>query len=320
VRESELILQPNDIYVDDLWGTDRRSNVASRVFKSLVTFTKRKPLGMFGAILVLLPVLASLLLPGLDLGVVELPRVVKYSHNEYVLGQDAMEGSSWDHPMGTDHLGRDLFSRLLYGSRMSYLIGFGVFAISSILSTSLTVISAYYIRTVDLILQRVVDIIGFLPELILLITLFSIYGAEPLTMILTLGVLNGVHTQRVLRSVVISVTAMPYIEAARAIGASDKRIILRHVFPQIFYLVILTATGGLVAAILAESGLAILGFGLSPDYPTFGNLLHGSRQYLRAGPHLALYPGLVLFMVLLGSRLLGDALRDVLDPRLRGSR
>jgi peptide/nickel transport system permease protein len=275
---------------------------------------------MFGAILVLLPVLASLLLPGLDLGFVELPRVVKYAHDDYVLGKDAMVGPSWDHPMGTDHLGRDLFSRLLYGSRMSFMIGFGVFAIASIISTSLTVVSAYYIRTVDLFLQRVVDIIGFLPELILLITLFSIYGAEPLTLILTLGVLNGVHTQRVLRSVVIGVRAMPYIEAARAIGASDKRIILKHVFPQIFYLVIITATGGLVAAILAESGLAILGFGLSPDYPTFGNLLNGSRQYLRVAPHLALFPGLILFMVLLGSRLLGDALRDVLDPRLRGSR
>jgi ABC-type dipeptide/oligopeptide/nickel transport system permease subunit len=111
---------------------------------------------------------------------------------------------------------------------------------------------------------------------------------------------------------------MPYIEAAKAIGASDRRVILKHVLPQVWYLIIITATGGLAAAILAESALAILGFGLSPTYPTFGNLLNGSRQFLRVAPYLALFPGFVLFMVLLGSRLLGDALRDVLDPRLRG--
>jgi len=300
------------------WEVSQPPRIDKRVYRGLVSFTRRKPLGMVGAVLLLIPIIASIFLPGLDLGLFELPRLVKYKYDHYELGENVLEGPSWDHPFGTDQLGRDLFSRLLYGSRMSYLIGGGVLLISSVLSTTLTIVSAYYIRTVDLIMQRIVEIIGFLPDLILLIALFSIYGATPITLILTLGILNGIQTGRILRSVVIGVRAMPYIEAAKMLGASDKRIIFRHVLPQLGYLIIITATGGLATAILVESGLAILGFGLSPTFPTFGNLLNDSRQYLRAGPHLVIFPGCVLFMVLLGSRLLGDALRDVLDPRLRG--
>jgi peptide/nickel transport system permease protein len=290
-----------------------------RAWRGVVSFSRRKPLGAFGAFLLLLPVVAAIVLPGLDFGLFELPRLIKYGHEEYVLGEDVLEGPSWDHPMGTDQLGRDLFSRLLYGSRLSYIIGWSVFAISSTISTVLTIVSAYYVRSVDLVMQRVVEIIGFLPDLILLIALFSIYGATPLTLILTLGILNGISTGRVLRALVIQVRAMPYIEAARAMGASDRRIILKHVLPQLIFLIIITSTGGLAAAVLAESGLAILGFGINPTYPTLGNLLNGSRQFLRVAPHLAIFPGVIIFMLLLGSRLLGDALRDVLDPRLRGS-
>ena len=300
------------------WEFFQPPRLDRRIYRGLITFARRKPLGMVGAVLLLIPVLASIFLPGLDLGVIELPRVVKYKYDYYELGENVLEGPSWDHPFGTDQLGRDLFSRLLFGSRTSYLVGWGVLMISSVLSTTLTIVSAYYIRTVDLIMQRVIEIIGFLPDLILLIALFSIYGATPITLIVTLGVLNGIQTGRILRSVVISVRAMPYIEAAKMLGASDRRIIFRHVLPQLVFLIIITATGGLATAILVESGLAILGFGLSPTFPTFGNLLNDSRQYLRAAPHLAIFPGIVLFMVLLGSRLLGDALRDVLDPRLRG--
>jgi peptide/nickel transport system permease protein len=188
------------------------------------------------------------------------------------------------------------------------------------MSVSLTLVSAYYIRSVDLILQRVVEIVGHMPQLIIIVALFSIYGAKPLTLILTLAVLRGFNTSRVLRSVIIGVRALPFIEAARCLGATDGRIIMKHILPQVGYLIIINATGGLAAAVLAESGLAILGSGLDPTYPTFGNLLAASRQYLRVAPWLALYPGLTIFMLLLGSRLLGDALRDVLDPRLRGSR
>jgi peptide/nickel transport system permease protein len=286
-----------------------------RVYRGLRTFARRKPLGAAGGFLLLAPILAAIILPGTG----PLPSILKYHYQEYTLGQDILLAPSSEHWFGTDHLGRDLFSRLLYGSRLSYMIGFSVFTISSTMSITLTILCAYYIRTVDLILQRIIEVVGYLPDLILIITLFSIYGASPLTLILTLGVLRGFDTGRILRSLVISVRGMPYIEAAKSLGATDRRIIVRHILPQIGFLIIVQSTNGLASAVLVESGLAILGFGLDPTYPTLGNLLNGSRQYLRVAPWLALFPGLTIFMLLLGARLLGDALRDVLDPRLRGS-
>jgi peptide/nickel transport system permease protein len=292
-----------------------RPPLSTRIVRGIRVFARRKPLGFAGGILLLFPILAAIILPGVG----PLPSILKYGYQEYTLGQDILLAPSGEHFFGTDHLGRDLFSRLLYGSRLSYMIGFSVFAISSTMSITLTILCAYYIRTVDLILQRVIEVVGYLPDLILIITLFSIYGASPLTLILTLGILRGFDTGRILRSLVISVRGMPYIEAAKSLGATDRRIILRHILPQIGFLIIVQTTNGLASAVLVESGLAILGFGLDPTYPTLGNLLNGSRQYLRVAPWLALFPGLTIFMLLLGARLLGDALRDVLDPRLRGS-
>jgi peptide/nickel transport system permease protein len=290
------------------------------MWRGFATFCRRKPLGAFGLFLLLTPVMASIFGPGINLGPIHIPSLVGYQYNDYVLGKDVLQGPSLSHPFGTDHLGRDVLARLLYGGRLSLFIGWSVFAISHMISIPFTIVCAYYIRTVDLIGQRIVEIVRFLPDLILIITLFSIYGATPLTLILTLGVLRGFDTSRVLRSVVIGVKALPFIEAAKTLGASDGRIILRHVMPQISYLIIVNATGSLASVVLVESGLAILGFGLNPSYPTYGNMLNGSRQYLRVAPWLAIFPGMAIFCLLLGSRLLGDALRDVLDPRLRGSR
>ena len=291
-----------------------------KIIRGISYFVRRKPLGAFGALLLLTPVIACVFGPGFSIGPLSFPRIVGFAYNEYTLGQDVLLGPSLTHPMGTDHLGRDLLARLMYGGRMSFAIGWSVYALSSMMSVTLTIISAYYIRTVDLLLQRVVEIVNFLPDLIMIITLFSIYGANPYTLVFTLAILRGFDTGRVLRSVVIGVKGLPFIEAAKVIGASDGRIIRRHIFPQIAYLIIVYATGALASAVLIEAGLAILGVGLDPTYPTFGNLLNESRQYLRIAPHLAIFPGLVIFMLLLGARLLGDALRDVLDPRLRGSR
>ena len=310
----------NDARLETWELPGERRGVFQRTLSGIATFSRRKPLGAFGALLIGLPIFASLFLPGLDLGIATLPRLLPYAHNEYVLGESILEGPSWEHPLGTDNYGRDQLARLLYGSRLSLFIGWSVFAISTVMSTSLTLISAYYIRTVDLIVQRLVEMLGFIPDLILIVALFSIYGATPLTLILTLGVMNGLNTGRVLRSLVIGIKSQPYIESARSIGASDKRIILRHVFPQIAFWIIVSATNGIAAAVLVESGLAILGFGLSPDIPTLGNLLNNSRNFLRSAPYLVLAPGLMIFAILLGGRLLGDALRDVLDPRLRGTK
>lgn len=291
-----------------------------RAFRGLVTFTRRKPLGMFGAVLMLIPFLAAFFLPGLNLSVVELPQITKYAADDYELGAAVLESPNSDHWIGTDVRGRDMLARLLVGTRNSLIIGGSIFVLSSVISTTLVMFTAYYVRTVDLLAQRVVEVFSFLPDLILLVALFSVFGASPLTFILVVGLLRGVDTSRVLRSLVIQVRSMPFIESARAIGAGNNRIILRHVFPQVFFVIILSVTNGIAIALLIEAGLSILGFGIAPTTPTLGNLLNASRQFLRTAPHLAIAPGVVLFMILLGARLLGDALRDVLDPRLRGSK
>ena len=297
----------------------RTQPIYKRFFGSIFTFARRKPLGFFGAILLAAPVTLAIILPGINVGPIHTPNIIGYDYQAYVLGEEVLEAPSLAHPFGTDQLGRDQMARLFKGSRLSYMIGWSVFVISTTMSVTLTVVSAYYIRTVDLILQRFVEVVGYMPDLIIIIALFSIYGANPLTLILTLGILRGFDTGRILRSVVIGVRTMPYIEAAKSLGASDKRIILRHILPQISYLIFVQATNGLASAVLVESGLALLGFGLDPTFPTFGNLLNSSRTYLRSAPWLAIVPGITIFMLLLGARLLGDALRDVLDPRLRGS-
>jgi peptide/nickel transport system permease protein len=300
------------------WQRDEKRSILTKIVSGLWSFCRRKPLGAFGGLLLLLPVILAIFGPGVSLGPLHIPGIMQ-DYRDYELGKDVLIGPSKEHLMGTDAIGRDLFARLVYGARLSFFIGWSVFFISSTISTTLTIVSAYYIRTADLIIQRLVELFSFVPDLILIIAIFSIYGATPMSLILTLGFLRGFDSSRILRSLVISVRAMPFIEAAKSLGASDMRVIRRHVLPQIAFLIIVTATGGLANAVLVESGLAILGFGLDPNYPTFGNLLNASRQFLRSAPHLALFPGLVIFMLLLGSRLLGDALRDVLDPRLRGS-
>jgi peptide/nickel transport system permease protein len=176
------------------------------------------------------------------------------------------------------------------------------------------------VTSVDLVLQRVIEIFHVVPQFILIIALFGIYGGTPTTLMFTLGILGGFSTSRVLRALVIGIRGQPYIEATRSVGASDLRILMRHVLPNVFYLIIVGATGAVSGVIATEAGLAIIGIGLDPAFPTWGNLINGGRDQMRVAPWLVIAPAAVLAMSIFGFRLLGDALRDVLDPRLRGSR
>lgn len=300
--------------------TEVQPGLLRRMPRNLYRFTRRKPLGAFGGFIIALLVFMAIFGAGFKVGPVKVPSLAPYHYNEYELLKNYLQKPSRSHIMGTDEIGRDVFSRILYGARLSVFIGLGVFSISITLQTTISVISAYYVTSLDLILQRITDIFGFLPDLVILISLMGIYGANPVTLIVTLGILNGINTSRVLRSLVIGIRGLPYIEAAKAIGASDSRVIVRHIFPNIAYYVIIQATGAISAAIAAEAGLAIIGLGLDPTYPTWGNMMNASREFLRTAPHLAIAPGLMLALTIFGFRLLGDALRDVLDPRLRGSR
>ena len=280
-----------------------------RLATGVVKFIKRKPLGALGGFIILLLLLAAIFGP----------MVAPYRYDEYQLGRRTrLQGPSGEHLMGTDQLGRDVFSRLLYGARISVFIGIGVVLISTIISTTISVVSGYYVTSLDLVLQRILEIWIAMPDLIILIALMGLYGANPVTLVVTVGINRGLGGSRILRSLVISLRGSPFIEAAKACGASDTRILVHHILPNILFLIVIGATAGVAGAIATETALAVLGFGISPTYPSWGQMIQGSREFLRTAPHMAIFPVLALSLVIYGFNLFGDALRDIVDPRLRG--
>jgi peptide/nickel transport system permease protein len=281
----------------------------ARIVQGLWRLVRRKPLGTFGGVLVLVLLAAA----------VFGPMVAPYRYDEYELSRKTrLKGPSRAHLMGTDQLGRDIFSRILYGARISVFIGLGVVVIATVLSTAISVVSGYYVTTVDLFLQRAIEIWVAMPDLILIIAMMGIYGANPLTLVIVLGINRGLGGSRVLRGLVISLRTAPYVEAAKASGAGDLRILVHHILPNILFLVIVGATAAVAGAIAIETGLAVIGLGVSPTYPTWGRMIQDAREFLRVAPHMVVFPVLVLAITIYGFSLLGDALRDIFDPRLRG--
>jgi peptide/nickel transport system permease protein len=284
-----------------------------RFAANLANFAVHKPLGAFGALVIFVMILAAVLtFAGLA------DDITGYRYDDQVL-KDKLQGMSSSHLLGTDNLGRDMFSRLFYGSRVSITIGFAAVFISQGLAATIGIISGYYGGKFDFFFQRVVDTWQALPGLIFLIFLISVFGASQIVIVAAIGVLGAPGASRVVRGTVISVRQNQYVEAAVMLGASDRRILLRHILPNIVHIIIIGASVGIGGAILTESALAFLGFGLPPPFPTWGRMLNASREYT-SNIGLALWPGLALTLTVFGFNVLGDALRDVWDPRLRGSK
>lgn len=284
---------------------------AARMRRSLANFIRHKPLGTFGACVVLL-LIAMALVPGLFAG---------QDPNAQVLRERFLtpSGAHW---FGTDQLGRDLYTRIVYGARNSIVIGFGVVLISSTTATILGVVSGYFGGVFDMLMQRLVDIGIALPGLIFIILVVESLQQIPVNtrIVLAVGVLSALSSSRIIRGAAISAKQNQYVEAARVVGASDLRIIVRHVVPNVFPIVIIGASIQVGGAVLVESSLAFLGYGVQPPTASWGRMLNEAREKLTNYPHLAIFPGLVIFFTVYSFNMLGDALRDVLDPRLRGSR
>jgi peptide/nickel transport system permease protein len=233
-----------------------------------------------------------------------------------------LQGSSLRYPLGTDQLGRDILSRLIYGARISMIIGLGAAIISQVESILIGVISGYIGGTVDLIIQRFVDAWMSLPTFLVLITLMSVLGSTnggilPITLVI--GITSGIGSSRVIRSAVIGIKTNTYIAAADAIGNGPTRTMIRHILPNILAPIIIGFTLGVGSAILAEASLSFLGLGVPPNIPSWGSMLSNEgRQYMEKAPLLAFWPGLALSLAVFGINMFGDALRDLLDPRLRG--
>jgi peptide/nickel transport system permease protein len=271
---------------------------------------REKPLGAAGAVVFVLflfcGVFADVLAP--------------YGMNQ-ISPINRLKPPSLQFPFGTDNLGRDMLSRCLYGAQLSVIIGFCAAGIATVISVVLGIVSGYLGGKFDLVLQRFVDAWMSFPDLIILIVVVSVVGPGMPQIIVTLGLLLGIAGSRIIRGAVVSVRENMYVHAAQSTGASTFRILWRHILPNVMAPVIVLFTTRVGTVILAESGLSFLGLGVPPPSPTWGGLLSGSgRTFMLQGPWLALAPGLCLTVVVYATNMFGDALRDLLDPRMRGSR
>jgi peptide/nickel transport system permease protein len=276
----------------------------------LARLWRDKPLGAMGGLVLLLFVVVGVFAPW----------VAPYDYNE-IAPLDRMQAPSWAHWFGTDNLGRDLLSRCIYGAQLSVIIGCSAAALATLISAVIGIVSGYFGGKIDMAVQRVVDAWMSFPDLIVLIVVVSVLGPGMPQIIFTLGLLLGIGGSRIVRSAVVSVREHMYVHAAQSIGAGTLRILWRHVLPNVLPPIIVLFTTRVGSVILAESGLSFLGLGVPPPAPTWGSMLSGSgRTYMFQGPWLALAPGLCLTAVVYATNVFGDALRDLLDPRMRGTR
>ena len=231
-----------------------------------------------------------------------------------------LQSPSLEHWFGTDHIGRDVLSRILYGAQLSVIVGFLAAGLATVISIVLGVICGYFGGTLDMAIQRFVDAWMTFPDLVLLIVVVSIVGPGVTQIIVILGCLYGIAGSRIVRGAVIGVRENMYTHAAQSIGARTLHILVFHILPNVMPVIIVLFTTRIGAVILAEAGLSFLGLGVPPPAPTWGSMLSGSgRTYMYLQPWLALAPGICLTIVVYAVNVYGDALRDLLDPRMRGT-
>ena len=232
---------------------------------------------------------------------------------------DRLKGPSSTYLLGTDHIGRDVLTRLLYGAKVSIGVGFAATVFSVLVAVLIGGVAGFVGGKFDLTVQRFVDAWMSFPGLLLLLTIMTIVEQGILQIIVVLGITSGIANSRVIRSAVIAIKENVYFEAARAIGAPPLQIMLRHVLPNIMAPVIVIFSITIGGVIIAEASLSFLGFGLPPEVPSWGSMLsREGRQYMEIAPRLAMWPGVCLTVVVFCFNMFGDAMRDLFDPRLRG--
>jgi peptide/nickel transport system permease protein len=223
---------------------------------------------------------------------------------------------TWEYPLGTDHLGRDIFSRAIYGSRVSLTVGFSAVLISGTLGVLLGLIAGYYGGTIEAIIMRLVDVQLAFPFILLAISVVAVVGAGVKNVIIVLGIAGWMVYGRIVRGEVLSVKEREFVVAAKAVGVRDSLILFRHILPNVLTPVIVVATFSVANVIILEAALSFLGVGVEPNIPTWGGMLADGREYISTAWWLATFPGLAIMFTVLGINLIGDWLRDILDPRL----
>lgn len=293
------------------WSTVGKFSVhLQAVSRGVWRLIKEKPLGACGGMIVVVLLLCALLAPW----------IATYPYDQTNVRQ-RLKPPGAQFYLGTDNLGRDIFSRIIYGARISVTVGFGAVSIGICLAIMVGVTSGYFGGKFDVLVQRLVDAQMSIPFLMFLLSVMAVLGPGLLNVIITLGIASAANSSRIIRSAVLTVKENQYVEAARAVGANHRRVILRYILPNVMAPIIIIATIGLGFAILAESALSFLGFGVPPPYPSWGEMLSGSgRSYMYKAPWMSIWPGVAISLAVFGFNMLGDALRDLLDPRLRGGR
>ena len=219
------------------------------------------------------------------------------------------------HPFGLDELGRDILARVLAGARISFLVGFVVVTVSASVGTTLGAIAGYFGGAVDDVISRVIDVLLAFPGLLLAIALVAVMGPSLGNVLFALAIVGWVGYARLVRGQVLRAREFEYVQAARALGARTSRILLRHVIPAALPAVVVQATLGMAAAIIGEAALSFLGLGVQPPTPSWGSMLNDGRGHLLDAPHLTIFPGLAIALVVLGLNFVGDGLRDLTDPK-----
>jgi len=276
---------------------------------AVARFVRKKPLGAAGGALMLLMLVTALFA---DILQTHDPIATNAA---YTLGRPNLE-----HLLGTDHLGRDIYSRIVHGARVSLVVGVASTLLGSVLGGIVGLLSGYVGGKTDLITQRVLDILQGLPLLVLALVMSAALGPSVQNVVIAISIPIVPRAARVIRASVLSIREMQYIEAARSLGVQHLRIAFRHILPNTIGPFIVLCTAQLGSAILVEATLSYLGLGVPEPYPSWGRMLSVSAaEYAQKAPHLVLFPGLAISLAVFASNLLGDALRDTLDPRLRGS-
>lgn len=228
-----------------------------------------------------------------------------------------LQGPSKDHILGTDELGRDIFARIIHGARVSLQVGIIAVGIAIVVGGSLGAIAGFYGGVLDNVIMRIMDIFLAVPSILLAISIVSALGSSMTNLMIAVGVSSIPSYARIVRASVLSIKDQEFIEAARAIGARDSRIIIKHILPNSLAPVIVQGTLGVAGAILSTAGLSFIGLGIEKPAPEWGAMLSGGRQHIRDSSHVTTFPGIAIMITILSLNLLGDGLRDALDPRLK---
>lgn len=278
--------------------------------KAVRTRLRQKQTALWSLVFILLVGLGGLLAPHLS----------PYSPGGFE-EKRILEAPSWSHWMGTDGLGRDLFTRVFYGARVSLTVGLGTALVALVIGTAYGLISGYVGGGLDNLLMRIVEIFYGLPDILIFILLSLLFGRNITGLIIALGLVTWVRFARIARGQVLQTKELLYVEGARAAGASRTRIVLRHILPNIFGPLLVTLTFSIPSAILAESTLSFIGLGINDPYSewgtSWGTLAQEGWRAMRTYPHIILFPGLAIFFTILAFNFLGNGLRDILDPRGR---